>query len=725
MYKAISRRQFIAFTAAGSLIPAWASSASLTAANAASPVKMPPKARIDPVTDRYWGVEVTDPYRWMEEQPKTAEWETWLRLQGEFARSTLDGLPKREAILRRLEFYGADMDSLQYVTPAGGRLFMFKRLGGEQGFKFFVRDKAEATERVLIDPLADRRADQPPATLDYVLVSPTGNHVAYGVSVGGSEVAASYIKNITTGEVVEITRVLSHGSGWSGDGTIFFYYRVRADAVIGSPDFYRGGSCWMHRLGTSPGTDVEVFREAEGPDYEAMEDDSPQIKGALNSRWLLGLHLLNGSEIAQLYIARVPDLLSGKPQWRKIAGRAANIRNAKLVGDSVYVLAKGRQSTGEVVKIDASKEDFLSGTVVLASGEGVINTLDIARDGVYVSDLTKGLGGLRRISFDGKVERVQLQKSGAVWSISAAQDEDGPWFQMDDLTWPGVTYKVNAGDLTTTQFVFAKPPSFDVTPFKTTRSYAPTRDGLKVPLEILHRHDIQLNRRNPLLIIAYGSYGAILDPGFDPSNLAFLEAGGVIVYAHVRGGGELGEAWHLAGMKSTKANTWRDAIDTAEYLIKLGWTDKKRLALWGTSAGGIMLGRAIAERPDLFASAIGEVGVFNTLRFELTANGPGNDAEFGTVKKEDEFHSLKAMDSYHAVKQGVRYPAALLITGANDLRVEPWQIGKFAARLQAASSNTPGALLRVDYETGHFATSRKNGMEKMADIFSFILAHTG
>ncbi|MFZ6815367.1 prolyl oligopeptidase family serine peptidase [Undibacterium sp. Rencai35W] len=724
MFKAISRRQFIAFTAAGSAMPAWASSAKVLAPESATLSKLPPKTRVDPVTDRYWGVDVTDPYRWMEVQPKTAEWETWLRQQGEYARSTLDGLPKRAAILKRLEFYGSETDALQYVAPAGGRLFIYKRLGGEQGFKVFVRDKADGVERVLIDPLAGRKADEPPATLDYVLPCHTGSHIAYGISIGGSEVTTSYIKNVVSGDVVEITRILSRGSGWSADGTRFFYYRVRADAILGSQDFGRGASCWMHRLGTPPATDVEVFREAEGPDYEPMEDDTPQVKGAMNSNWVLGLHLLNGNDIAMVYITKAEDLFSGKPQWRKIAGRAAGVMSAKLVGDTVYILAKGRQSNGELVKVDASAGDFANGAVVLPVGEGVIDTMEVARDGVYVHDLTKGLGGLRRVSFEGKIERVQLQKSGAVWNIFATQDEDGPWFQMDDLTWPGVTYKVNATDLSTKQFVFAKPPSFDVATFKTTRIDAPTRDGVRVPLEILHRKDIKLNRRNPLLIVAYGSYGAILDPGFSASNLAFLEAGGVIVYAHVRGGGELGEAWHVAGKKATKPNTWRDAIDSAEHLIKLGWTAKKHLALWGTSAGGIMVGRAITERPDLFAAAIGEVGLFNTLRFELTANGPGNDAEFGTVKKEDEFHALQKMDAYHSVKDGTRYPATLLITGANDLRVEPWQIGKFAARLQAASTNVPGALLRVDYETGHYATSRKNGMAKMADIFSFIFAHT-
>ena len=217
-------------------------------------------------------------------------------------------------------------------------------------------------------------------------------------------------------------------------------------------------------------------------------------------------------------------------------------------------------------------------------------------------------------------------------------------------------------------------------------------------------------------------------PGYysfnEDSVLAFLEAGGVLVYAHVRGGGEKGEAWHKAGYKATKPNTWRDAIDSAEFLIREKWTSTTHLALGGASAGGIMVGGAITERPDLFAAAIGEVGAFNSLRMEFTANGPGNDAEFGTVKKEDEFKALLAMDAYHKVRDGVRYPACLLLTGANDPRVEPWQVAKFAARLQAASTRPHPALLRVDYNGGHFAKTHAQANAKSADIFGFVLAHT-
>ena len=720
MYQAISRRQFISYAAASSALPALAN-----VDETPSPPVVPLKARLEPVTDRYWGVDVVDPYRWMEALPKTQEWETWLKQQGLVARQNLDALPRRSEILKRLEFFGADSDLMERVFSAGARLFIYKRLGGTQHFELFIRDKIDGPERLVLSPSSFRKTGGAPVTLDYILPSPTGTHLAFGVSVGGSEITTTYIKNIATDENIEITKILSRGSGWSADGSVFFYFRIRADAIPGTVDYGKGTSCWMHRLGTSPATDVEAFREGEGPDFEVLEDDGPRVKGAIGSQWLLGMHLLNGNDIAVLYITRASDLFAGRPQWRKIAGRSAGMIDAHLVGNTVYVLAKGRHSNGELVKLNASSGTFGDGTVVLSVDDGVIDAMQVASDGIYVHDLTKGLGGLRRVDFEGKVERVQLPRTGAVWSIFAAHDEQGCWFQMDDLAWSGASFKVDGASLRVKQYALCRPPKFDTKNIMTTRVNVSTRDKLQVPIEILHRRDLKLNKRNPILIIAYGAYGSILDPGFSANNLAFLEAGGVIVYAHVRGGGELGEAWHLAGKKVTKPNSWRDAIDTAEYLIKAGWTSSKHLALWGTSAGGIVVGRAITERPDLFAAAIGEVGLFNTLRFELTSNGPGNDAEFGTVKKEDEFLSLKAMDSYHAVKDGTRYPATLLITGANDLRVEPWQVGKFAARLQAASSNAAGALLRVDYETGHFATTKKNRQAKMADIFAFVLAHAG
>lgn len=722
MTYSITRRQLISYGIAASFTPSLAIAGSQIRRQ--STLNLPPKARISEVTDQYWGVSVTDPYRWMEAQPKTAEWENWLKAQDVYAREILAAMPEQKSMLKRLEYYSSDVDQLRYVMPAGGKLFIYKSLKGEQTYKVFMRDSATSSDQLLIDPSGGRSPSEAPASLDFFSPAPNGKYIAYGISIGGSEKSTVFIKDIASGSSVEITSLFSRGTGWSADGKYFFYFRVREDAVATNADFTLHSSCWMHELGTNPKNDLEVLRAGQTPDGASMPDDLPMVTGAVGSEWVLGLCVLNEFDINLVYVAKAVDLYAGKPQWRQIARKEDGIKDVEIHGDHVYVLAKGKQSNGEIIKIKAANENINTGKVVLAASDRVLNSMSCARDGIYVIDLHHGKAGLHRIASNDQVQAVKLPQTGSVWGLYTAADEAGAWYNMDELSSPGITYKVDARDLSSRRYDFVRPSARDFSAYTTTRIQAPSRDGVKVPLDILHHRSIKLNRRNPVLMIAYGAYGDMLDPGFNPKNMAFLDAGGVIVYAHVRGGGEQGQSWHEAGKKASKHNTWRDAIDSAEHLIKLGWTNKKHLALWGTSAGGIMVGRAITERPDLFAAAIGEVGIFNALRFELTPNGAGNDAEFGTIKKEDEFHALLNMDAYHALKDGVRYPACMLLTGANDMRVEPWQVGKFAARLQATSTLAPGAVLRVDYESGHFAASRKKGLEKTADIFSFVLHST-
>jgi prolyl oligopeptidase len=251
-------------------------------------------------------------------------------------------------------------------------------------------------------------------------------------------------------------------------------------------------------------------------------------------------------------------------------------------------------------------------------------------------------------------------------------------------------------------------------------------DGTLIPLSIIHQRGLKLDGSHPTLLIGYGAYGITLDPGFNVDALAWLERGGVMAIAHVRGGGEYGEDWHKAGMKLTKPNTWRDFIACAEYLIEKKYTSPTRLAGQGTSAGGITIGRAITERPDLFTAAISEVGVSNTLRAEFGPGGPPNIPEFGTVKEPEGFKALYEMDAYQHVKDGTRNPAVLVTTGMNDPRVEPWEPAKMAARLQAATTSSKPVLLRVEYEAGHgIGSTKAQFQELLTDEYAFLFWQLG
>jgi prolyl oligopeptidase len=261
------------------------------------------------------------------------------------------------------------------------------------------------------------------------------------------------------------------------------------------------------------------------------------------------------------------------------------------------------------------------------------------------------------------------------------------------------------------------------------RQNATAKDGTKIPVSLIYRKSTTLNSFNPTLIRAYGAYGFVQAPSFNPSTLAWLERGGILATCHVRGGGEFGEVWHLGGQRLTKPNTWQDLIACTEYLIERGFTRRERVGIQGGSAGGVAVGRAMTERPDLFAAVVPSVGLLDAMRMEFTPNGPPNIPEFGSVKTRDGFQGLVAMSSLHHVKDGTKYPAVMLMHGVNDPRVEVWHSAKMAARLGAAVRTIPDAkpvLLRLDYDAGHGVGSTRNQRNaELADIYSFLLWQFG
>ncbi|MFZ6873791.1 prolyl oligopeptidase family serine peptidase [Undibacterium sp. Di27W] len=721
----ISRRRFTLSLSAFALSPL---SAAVQAASRKPAVSLrPPLAREELITDTLWGKAIADPYRWMEQKPDSAEFITYLQAQSTFARQKLDKLPGRRTIEASLQRYSAATTDVQLRQVTSTQLIFARRAPGQQVPKVYARPHAGGVERLLIDPEAGKKTDaqaEAPKRVTGVLMSPDNKHLAYTIDSGGDEIRELHVLSLESGKDQLITKLNGLPTSWLADSSGLFYSRLREGAVKGKVDFSFDTASWLHRIDKDPAQDSLALRWNDGPVMGQTEREMPLVLTNVASDWALGAIYSNGEWPAYGMVTRVAELAVGKPKWTAVFDRDDIAVHAVTAGDDVYVLAKGKSERGEVFKVSARDPDKSKREVVVPQGEHVIDSLSLAKDGLYIHELRGQVGALRRYSFaTGKVEDVKLPVTGAVWEVKCDPAVEGAWFGMDDLTWSARTMHTGTDLLARDTGLTPKAP-YSTASFLTTRQDAWARDGTGVPIEILHKDNTKLNGKNPLLIIAYGAYGIVLDPGFQGAMLAFLEQGGVIVYAHVRGGGEKGENWHIAGQKANKPNTWRDAIDVAETLIKAGWTSRGKIALWGTSAGGIMVGRAITERPELFAVAIGDVGVFNTLRFELTSNGPGNDEEFGTVKKEDEFHALLEMDSFHHIRPEIHYPACLFITGANDPRVEPWQVAKMAARLQKNDDTKRPVLMRVDYESGHSATTKKSGIAKNLDIFAFILAYT-
>ena len=325
------------------------------------------------------------------------------------------------------------------------------------------------------------------------------------------------------------------------------------------------------------------------------------------------------------------------------------------------------------------------------------------------------------------IEQVALPVSGSASLVDADVRLPGVVVSLAGWTRTAKPYHYNPVDKKLAVLDFVRPGAFDSPQDVEAREVVvKSHDGVEIPVSVLARRDIKLDGRNPTIVYGYGSYGITENPFFSPRVYAWLERGGVYAIAHVRGSGALGEEWHHAGRKATKPNTWKDGIAVAEYLIANRYTSRERIGIYGGSAGGIFVGRAITERPELFAAAVPSVGVMDMVRTESSANGVANVPEFGTVKNEDEFRALLAMSSYHHIKDGVKYPAVMLVHGVNDTRVDVWQSAKFASRLASAQGEGKPVLMRLDYELGHGGGGTRNQQQaQTADVWSFFLWQFG
>jgi prolyl oligopeptidase len=383
---------------------------------------------------------------------------------------------------------------------------------------------------------------------------------------------------------------------------------------------------------------------------------------------------------------------------------------------------------GRVVHVKATAPAFAGAREVVPQGKALARSLYAARDAVYVQDLDGGVGRLRKFSGNGgggAVSSVKLPFDGTLTFVFADPRRDGAIAALEGWVRPKEIVKVlPSGSTTPTNWVAQ--PAVDVSGFTSEQVFATAKDGTRIPVSLVYKKGIARDGSAPTMIDAYGSYAISFDPRFVPSSIAWLERGGVWAIAHVRGGGEYGREWHEAGRLLTKPNTWRDLIAAAEMLIAQRWTSPARLSIRGGSAGGITVGRALTERPDLFSAIISRVGVSNPLRFEFSQNGPPNIPEFGSVQTESGFKGLYEMDATIHVRNGEAYPAVLLTTGMTDPRVDPWQAAKMAARLQAASSSGKPVLLRVEFQAGHGIGSTRTQRDlEVADVYAFALWQAG
>ncbi len=671
----------------------------------------PPRARRAPVSERLWGRRLIDPYRWMERLEDPAM-QAWLRGQDAYARAVLASLPGRRIVLDRLQRLSGASLTIARVAPAGGLLFMQMRPPGASTMQLIVRDP-EGGARTVFDAASQGAG----IGIDYWQPSPDGRRIAVGVSANGSEETTVLWVDVATGAVDPRSwdRAWLGAPCWAPDGESLFLRRWDRPAPRGGAGAPRVCAVWR----VAPGThDRLVYAPDPVQDSAAAAGDMARVIVHPGARFAV-LEIARGVEPQRrVLLAELSDLLADRARWREAAGFADAVLQAQPWGEGVYLLSTRDAPLGRVVRVREDGE----AVEAAAAGEAVITDLASAQDGLYLRLMEAGKNRLQRLAPDHRLTEIELPSEGRISGLETQPDAPGAWFALSGWT-SAPRYLRVIGDRASDAGVTPR-SIYELDRFASVRARA--RSPARPPVSLVYPRDMARDGARALILTVYGAYGQPLEPSYVGRWGVFLEMGGVLGFAHVRGGGEYGRAWHDAGRRGDKPNSWLDLIAIAELLIAERWTHPTRLFLRAGSAGAITAGRAATQRPDLFAGVILDVGLVNTVRLEAAENGPRNTPEFGSIATREGFEALLEMDVVQAASRRRRYPPMLLTTGANDQRVPPWMPAKLAATLQAGARGRSAALLRTHFEGGHAPAANPAVLDAdVADAISFVLWRMG
>jgi prolyl oligopeptidase len=671
-----------------------------------------------PVSDEYQGTKIEDPYQWLEQDDDSAV-KTWSDAQNQRTRTYLDKLPERSAIAKQLtEWYAKTSPSYSSLVARPGVLFALKFQPPKQQLMLVTLASPDdlKSEKMVLDPNAlDAKGT---TAIDWFVPSRDGKYVAISISQGGSEDGTLHIYETATGRALPDT--IAHvqyptaggSAAWNADGTGIYYTRFprKGERPEADLNFYQ--QVYFHKLGT-PDTEDNY---SLGKDFPRIAEIA--LEASRDGKYLVA-SVQNGDGGDYTHYLLGPD-----GNWKQLTQTADQVKAARLGRDNtLYLLSRAGAPRGKILRLPLATPDLTKATMIIPAGEAVIQTLVPTADSLYVGDLLGGPSQIRRFGLDGKGETIiPIPKVSAVSEMLALED-NSLLFRDASYTEPAAWFRSvpGKGEPVKTALVSTSPVSF--ADIEVTREFATSKDGTKVPLNILRRKGTKLDGQNPTLLYGYGGYSISMQPNYDFTRRLWFDRGGVYVVANIRGGGEFGEEWHKAGNLTKKQNVFDDFAAAAEYLIEQNYTRSDKLALQGGSNGGLLMGAMITQHPDLVHAVISSVGIYDMLRVELAPNGAFNVTEFGTVKDPEQFKALYAYSPYHHVVDGTNYPAILMLTGANDGRVAPYHSRKMVARLDEANQSGNPILLRTSTSAGHgIGTALSERIQQSADIYSFLIS---
>lgn len=668
-------------------------------------------------TDTYFGVDVLDPYRWLEDD-RSAETEAWVKSQNEITFGYLDNIPYREELKERLTKLW-NYEKIGAPFKEGDYTYFYKNDGLQNQYVIY-RYKSDAdpsTAEVFLDPNTFK--EDGTISLGGLSFSKDGKTLAYSISEGGSDWRKILIMNAETKEIVEDTLVDIKFSGMSWYKNDGFYYSSY-DKPIGSELSAKTDQhkVYYHKLGTKQSEDQLIYggtpEEKHRYIYAGVTEDD---------RYLVITPRVSTSG-NKLYIK---DLTVPNAPLVEILGHTDSDSNIiENVGSKLYIMTNLNAPNQKIVTVDASNptpdnwKDFIPETE---------NVLSPSTGGGYffAEYMVDAVSKVLQYDYDGKLVReVELPGVGSAGGFGAKKEDKELYYSFTNYVTPGSIYKYDIEKGTSELY---RKPKIDFNPenYESKQVFYTSKDGTKIPMIITHKKGLKLDGKNPTILYGYGGFNVSLTPSFSITNAVWMEQGGIYAVANLRGGGEYGKKWHDAGTQMKKQNVFDDFIAAAEYLISEKYTSSDYLAIRGGSNGGLLVGATMTQRPDLMKVALPAVGVLDMLRYHTFTAGAGWAYDYGTAEDSKEmFEYLKGYSPVHNVKEGVKYPATLVTTGDHDDRVVPAHSFKFAAELQSKQTGDNPTLIRIETDAGHGAgTPVSKTIEQYADIFGFTLYNMG
>jgi prolyl oligopeptidase len=690
------------------------------AAMKSSPAKVP-LAPQKPVVDEVQGHKITDSYRWLE-NAASPETQQWVSEEMAYTRSVLDPLPGRDQIHQRLTAL-ASIGTISAPQIGGKYYFYTKREGSQNQPVLLVRESLEGKDRALVD--VNQLAADGTVALDWWVPSEDGKYVAYGTSPSGSEMSTLHVIETASGKLLpdSIERTRAASLAWMLDNSGFYYtrYPKKGEVAEGQEVYYR--HVFYHALGSDPAKDALIFGKDLGP------EDWPEVDLSNHGDWLL-ITVAQGWTKTDLYVQDLRPGVERKPPVRITEGKNF-LYGGEIFNGKIFITSNEDAPRYRMFAVDAASPARADWKEIIPQNDAVLQGAAIV-NGMLLAQYEKNASSqLKLLDTAGKpLGDIQLPAIGSVFGLGGKWDRKEAFFGFQSFTVPHSIYQVDLATRTTSLWSKVSAPGIDPDKYEVRQLWFDSKDGTHVPMFVFHKKGLVLNGKNPTLLTGYGGFNISETPNFVGDRYLWLEHGGVFAVANLRGGAEFGEDWHRAGMLDKKQNVFDDFAAAAEFLISQKYTDKDHLAIRGGSNGGLLMGAALTQHPDLYRAVVCQVPLLDMLRYQNFQIAKLWVAEYGSSEDPKQFDWLYAYSPYHHVKQGTVYPAVLFMTADTDTRVDPMHAKKMAALMQAEAANGDSRerpiLLRIDTKAGHGAGKPiTKQVEDMTDIYSFLFWQLG